>query len=61
MTKTRQDKTVTTDAVELNDAALDRAAGGGDGLLFVPLSKPLRLTSSDGAAKAGSLDLNDLY
>ena len=29
MTSTRQDKTGTTDAVELNDAALDKAAGGG--------------------------------
>ena len=28
MTSTRQDKTVRTDAVELNDAALDRAVGG---------------------------------
>ena len=37
MTSTRQDKTVRTDAVELNDAALDRVAGG------YPLAKPVRL------------------
>lgn len=30
MTRTRQDKTAKPDAVELNDAALDRAAGGGE-------------------------------
>lgn len=47
MTKTRQDKTIGTDAVELEDAALDRAAGGG-GLLFNPLPSPVRLTSNDG-------------
>ena len=37
MTKQHQVKTATPDAVELNDAALDRAVGG------YPLAKPLRL------------------
>ena len=61
MTSTKQPKPEQNGPQQLNEAALERAAGGGDGLLFVPLSKPMRLASSDGAAKAGSLDLNDLY
>ena len=36
MTKTRQDKSAKPDAVELNDASLDRAAGAGSiGGIFV--------------------------
>ena len=30
MTRTKQNKTIATDAVELNEAALDQAAGGSD-------------------------------
>ena len=38
MTKQHQVKTATPDAVELNDASLDRVAGG-----FHPLPSPVRL------------------
>ena len=49
MTKKQQVKKDAPKAVELNQAALDRAVGGG-GLLFVPLPRPVRLTSSDGTS-----------
>ena len=49
MTRKKQDKTVKTDAVELHDAALDRAAGG-----YHPLPSPVRLletrTTKDGTS-----------
>ena len=59
MTKKQQVKKDAPKAVELNQAALDRAVGGG--LLFTPLPRPVRLTSSDGADKSISRDINDFY
>lgn len=49
MTKQHQVKAATSEAVELIDTALDRAAGG---LQFYPLPRPIRLTSSDGTDKS---------
>ena len=58
MIRTRQDKTATTDAVELNDAALDQAAGGYLGGVYVAAGdvngdtgyKPARFTKEAGSA-----------
>ncbi len=50
MTRKKQDKTVKSAAVELHDAALDRAAGG-----FYPLPKPVRLLETR-TIKGGASD-----
>ena len=47
---TRQDKTVKTDAVELNDAALDRAAGGADGSVYTVTFQGAFVGTANGGA-----------
>ena len=60
MTRTKQAKAVTTDVVELNDAALDQAGGGGEEIHYtITLTKGV--VSGDGSVKSTRRDINDIY